>query len=160
MNKEIKILITLKLHELFLAKGKNPASDEIVILWIRYLESYPPEKLVEAFEKEIRSNNDFPTLGKILNHVDPLPNAEDLSNEAWNNLMRVINKGFDYTTEQIDICREIAGSISVIGQANEFQLSGYKKDFIRVYSKKVKKQIDEKIQIQTNQSKLIGKNHE
>lgn len=157
MNEKIKILITSKLHELFLAKGKNPASDEIVILWIKYLESYPPEKLIEAFETEIRSNNDFPTLGRILNYIDPLPNPENESNEAWNKLLSDISSGREtYSKEQMDICRQIAGSITAIRQANEFGLSTMKKNFIRVYSKKVKKQIEEKIKISVNKNNLIG----
>ena len=159
MNEETKILINSKMHQLFMAKGKREPEKKMAILWIKYLESYPPEKLIEAFEKEIRSNNDFPTLGKILNHVDPLPDPESESLDAWNELLISISKGIDYTKEQFEVCCEVAGSISAVAQANEYQLSAIKKDFIRKYSKKIQKKIDEKIQIQTNQNKLLGNNH-
>lgn len=159
MNEKIKTLIISKLHELFLSKGKKSPSDEMATLWIKYLKLYPPEELMKAFEKEIMSTNGFPTLGSILNLIDPLPDPESESLDAWNGLLRDISNGEVYTDEQIEICREIAGSLTAIREADPFQLSAHKKDFIRVYSKWVQIKIDEKIQIQTNKNKLLGENH-
>jgi hypothetical protein len=132
--------------KLFLSKGRQIPSTEMIKIWGSYLKEYSHISLVDAFEAEIKSNNDFPTLGRILNHIEPLDSGIK-ARSIWNGLLNKIRSGDGiYTDSEKSVAKKVAGSIEEIKSADQYSLSFIKKDFIEEVKTVLKKQNYDKIE--------------
>ena len=80
-----KMIITLLESKL---KSYEPKTVDI---WIKLLHKLPDDKLEHAFKKMTYSDEEFPSVGKIVKACQP--DYEQLAQDEWENIMKQINRG-------------------------------------------------------------------
>ena len=133
MNKAQGILTLLE--ELFISKGRK-LSDEMAKVWTKYLAEYDSDKIIYSIKREIMSSNQFPTLGALIESIDPKESFESDAEQSWSKLMKAMR---DNTIAELPdgakmVVNENFGGFYDIKNANDFQLTKMKKSYVKKVS--------------------------
>ena len=151
MDKEKGTGVFLLLKTLFLSKNKK-LDDEVAMLWTQELLSYDLDKIEFAIRKEIRSTNQFPILGNLIQDIDPQETPETIAENQWNIVLQYIRgdiKKDELGKDLFNFTYDLFGGFSDLKKSpKQYILDQYKKQFIRKMTHELKEaQRTESLQI-------------
>jgi len=128
LSKMIVILFESKL------KSYKPRT---VKIWVEILEKFPDDKLNHAFTKMIYSDEEFPSVGKIIKMCQP--DYKQIAEDVWTFIMKQVRAGkYEFDGAIKDVLQQIGGARQ-LGIDNPYGLESKKRQFVSKYRKEIEK---------------------
>lgn len=134
-------------HDLMQSKCRQVDS-QMLETWYRWLGRYDADRLAGAFAELICSKESFPTVGHIIELIDPLPRPTEEAASRWEKIVNTVKKGLeDYKKlpqEWRDVVNE-AGGYSAVATGDKYVCDKVGRSFRTRMATILKKQLKERI---------------
>jgi hypothetical protein len=120
-------------YALQLSKGK-PVNEDMAVAWYELLKDFSADQIEKAFKQCVYSPDDFPTVGKVIEMVNPIKARALLE---WCEVLKCAERGITPTGTKGEIVR-LLGGIDRIGYCeNEYEMSKLQRNFCEIFETKV-----------------------
>lgn len=129
-----KQFIIDQIARLFISRNQTPI-DQLEDVWAEDLMIYDQKKLEYAFNQYRRYGDDFPSLAKIIQLTENLPQPESLAAMAWGHVLKAIKKESSkgLNEQEKKVLNIVAGGLGNVMTMDSFNISQTSREFKRLY---------------------------